>query len=881
MTQHATPKTCALITLCLLTLALAASARSQIFPDDQRKQERAVRVSGVPSPDVDGRLDDPAWSQAVFVSDFLQKEPDEGAPPTDSTWVGVLYDDNALYIGARMFSDHPELIRGDVNRRDEPGNAEQIILSLDTYLDRRTSYDFCVSASGVRMDRIHPTDDEHETEYSYNVVWEGHSYVDSLGWTAEMRIPFSQLRFNNHPELVWGINWNRWIPARNEDVFWIYTPRQETGWASRFGDLVGLNGITPSRRLELLPYVSADGRYVDRAAEDPFDKTYSGRAGGDLKMGLGPNLTLDATINPDFGQVEADPAEVNLSAYETYFDEKRPFFIEGSQLLEADGPDYYYSRRIGGSPHGQAESDFVDAPNSTTIPAAAKITGRLSSGLSIGALAAVTGREQATTYDSDSHAKEKVDIEPPTAYGVLRLQQEFGEEASAAGIILTGVGRDLKSGTPLADQLHKEAFSGGADWSIRFKDGMYQLEGFAGFSHVRGDTAAIFRTQRSSTHYYQRPDAGHIMLDPTRTSLSGYTAETNFSKETGRHWLWGGGAQVESPGFEINDLGILNSADDIDAWANIRYRETTPGDWLRGYTVGLYSNNSWNFGGVRTNSNLELDVNTTWRNYWSTYFYFGADDASQSDDFTRGGPLMRNSASFWTGTGWSNNYSSTTHYAVDLSYSRNELGGWGSGVDLSASTRGRRWQVTVSPGYNRTTSSRQYITTLGGGPDATFGKRYIFSWIDRSTLSAQVRLNYFFTPDLSLEVYAEPFAASGRFFDHGELRAARTTDIRVYHEAANGTSIERTDDGYRVTDSDADTTFTFRNSDFGVLSFRSNVVIRWEFRPGSTFYFVWQQNREGDDRPGQFVRPRSLWDSLSSNGENFVAVKISYWIPVS
>ena len=867
--------------LLLALLAGQTPVLGQTLPDSQRKEERAVRIQGEPPPHIDGRLDDPAWSQAVFVSDFLQKEPDEGAPPTDSTWVGVLYDDNALYIGARMFSDHPEQIRGDVNRRDEPGNAEQIILSLDTYLDRRTSYDFCVSAAGVRMDRIHATDEEHETDYSYDVVWEGDSHVDSLGWTAEMRIPFSQLRFNNRPELVWGINWNRWIPARNEDVFWIYTPRQETGWASRFGNLIGIAGIQPSRRLELLPYVAAEGRYVDRAAEDPFDKVYSGRAGGDLKMGLGPNLTLDATINPDFGQVEADPAEVNLTAYETYFDEKRPFFIEGSQLLEADGPDYYYSRRIGGSPHGDADGDFVDYPNSTTIPAAAKITGRLSSGLSIGALGAVTGREKATTYDAESGTKQKVEVEPPTGYGVVRLLQEFGEEASTAGIILTGVGRDLKTGTPLADQLHKEAFSGGADWSIRFKDGMYQLEGFAGFSHVRGDTAAVLRTQMSSAHYYQRPDADYVTLDPTRTSLSGYTAELNLAKQTGRHWLWGGGAQVESPGFEINDLGILNSADDIAAWGNLRYRETTPGNLLRGYTIGLYTNHSWNFGGVRTNANLELDVNATWRNYWSTYFYFGGEDATQGDDYTRGGPLMRNSASYWTGAGWSNNYSATTSYQFNVSYSRNDIGGWGSGADMSVSTRGRRWQVSVGPGYERTSSSRQYITTVDGGPDATYGKRYIFSWIDRSTLAAQVRLNYFFTPDLSLEVYAEPFAASGHYFDHGELRAARSDDLREYDDPANGTSIEPIEGGYRVTDSEADTTFTFRNSDFGVLSFRSNVVLRWEFRLGSTLYFVWQQNREGSDRPGQFVRPRSLWDSLSSNGENFVAIKVSYWIPVS
>ncbi len=864
-----------LLAVCLCTAAVPTFAQSR--SDGPRKQERAVRIPKSMSIRLDGRLDDPAWRNAEFVSDFLQKEPDEGAVPAGSTDVAVMYDDNAVYIAARMYSDHPEAIRTDVNRRDNPGNAEMIILSLDTYLDRRTSYDFCVTSSGVRMDRYHAADEEHETDYSYDAVWEGRSHIDSLGWTAEMKIPFSQLRFSKEEKQVWGINWNRWIPARREDDFWIYTPRDETGWASRFGDLVGIERVTPSHRLELLPYFAGEGRMVKRDPNDPFKEDPTGHIGGDLKMGIGPNLTIDGTVNPDFGQVEADPAEVNLTAFETSFSERRPFFTEGSHLFQTDGPSYYYSRRIGASPHGSASGSYVDYPHNTTIPAAAKISGRLNSGMSVGALLAVTAREWARTYDSGTKTTSKVKVEPPTGYGVMRLQQEFGEDASTVGIILTGVGRDLAKGEPLAGELRRQAYSGGADWNLRFDGGAYELTGYAGFSDIRGDSAAILKAQRSSARYFQRPDVDYVTLDPTRTSLSGYTGALNLEKKSGRHWLWESGFSAESPGFEINDMGILNTADDIDTWANVHYRENTPGPVLRGYSIELSGSSGWNYGGSRQYSIMELYANSTWNNYWSTSAWFENDWRSQSDNFTRGGPTMSTSASFSTGAGMSNNFSATTQYGSSFWYARNELGGWGFALDGNLSTRGTRWQVGVDPHYERSETSRQYVATVDGGSAQTYGKRYIFSGVERSTLSAQFRLNYFFTPDLSLEVYAEPFASSGDFFGFGELTAAGSNKLRRY--GTDGTTIEESDGEFTVTDG-ADK-FTFASENFNTLEFNSNVVLRWEFRLGSTMYLIWQQRREGSGDPNLFVRPRSLTDAISATGENFFALKFSYWIPVS
>lgn len=854
----------------------------QSLPNGQRKQMQAVRLNG-PAPKIDGKLDEEVWQQAIYVSDFLQKEPEQGAVPQESTQVAIIYDHEAVYIGARMFCAHPENVRTYLSRRDNPGQAEMIIISFDTYLDRRTSYDFGVTATGVRFDRYHPADFEYWTDYSYNVVWDAHAVVDSLGWTAEVRIPFSQLRFNNQKKQVWGVNFNRWIPARREDDFWIYTPRDQTGWASRFGDLIGIEGIKPSRRLELLPYLASDGNFKGQIEPgDPFqDGTeFSGRLGGDLKMGLGPNLTLDATFNPDFGQVEADPAVVNLTAYETFFDEKRPFFIEGSQLFEASGPSYFYSRRIGAPPHVSAEGNFVDAPDNSTILGAAKITGRLKSGLSIGTLAALTGQEFAKTYEQSTGIYGRTKVEPATGFGVVRLQKEFGPNSSTAGIILTGANRFLADDdSALTDRLRKRAYTGGADWNLRFKGGAYELSGHAGFSFIHGDKEAILRAQTSSTHYYQRPDAGHVELDSNRTTLVGYTSSLKINKNSGKHWLWGAGFWAESPGFELNDCGILSSADDLNHWANLRYRETNPGKLFREYTLGFYVDNGYNFGGVRQFTSGGLQFNGTWKNYWYTYLGFGLNTRALSDDLSRGGPLVGTASGWWTGFNLNNNFSAATRYGGSLFTSGNEFGGWDYNIGFEFSTRlGKRLEFSANPYYFRGVYTRQYIATIDSGSPATFSKRYIFSFIDQSTLSTQFRLSYFFTPDLSLELYAEPFSASGHYYGFGELKEAGGRELRRYGE--DGTIINQNPNGsYTVTD--GSDTFTFNNGDFGYLSFRSNLVLRWEFRPGSTLYLVWQQNRDGQDGPGRLVRPGSLWDSLKATGDNFLAIKISYWLAVS
>ncbi|MCH7674307.1 hypothetical protein IH879_05065 [candidate division KSB1 bacterium] len=567
----------AVIILTILLLAFAGFAFESDKDTEPQKTMTAHRV--IDAPRLDGILDDDVWNGVEFVSGFLQKDPNEGEPAINKTEVGILYNDHSIYIGARMYFDKPEEIHNFVTRRDNAGNAERLIVSLDTYYDRRTAYSFAVTAGGVRVDYFHPSDREFHRELTFNPVWDAEVSIQPFGWSAEMKIPFSQLRFSKNEKQVWGININRWIPNTNEDLYWVLIPKEETGWASRFGDLVGIEGIRPSRRIELLPYETSSAIFTgDIANDDPFNdgSTINSRVGLDLKMGLGPNLTLDVTFNPDFGQVEADPSVVNLTAFETFFREKRPFFIEGNQLLDNIGPSFFYSRRIGVRPHGDAVGDFVDIPDNTTILAAAKISGRLSSGLSIGAITAVTEREHAETFiaatDSTPVVKGNTEVEPLSGFGAFRLQQEFGPSASTVGLMFTGVRRDLSSNNALRESLNRQAYSGNADWNVRFENGKYELSGFVGFSHIQGDSLAIVGAQRSSARYFQRPDASHVTLDSSRTSLTGYAGSLRFNKRGGEHWLWGTSVSAESPAFELNDAGILFGSDGVGNWAYLTYR---------------------------------------------------------------------------------------------------------------------------------------------------------------------------------------------------------------------------------------------------------------------------------------------------------------------
>jgi hypothetical protein len=860
-----------------VVLSLPATAAAQA-PAPETRQIRATRTDAPPQ--VDGRLDDAVWRQAAWNRDFTTREPVEGGQPAGATEVAFLVDGGSLYVGARMHGAAPGDVRAQLARRDREGDAEQLAISLDTYLDRRTAYTFAVSAAGTRIDYYHPSDSEGSRSYSFDPVWQAEARVDSAGWTAEMRIPLSQLRFTAAPEQVWGLNVVRRVPARNEVAYWTLVPRSETGWSSRMGQLVGLGALRPSRRMELLPYVAAEGKIAQpEDPRDPFvaERETGMRVGGDLKMGLGPSFTLEATINPDFGQVEADPAEVNLTQFETFFSERRPFFVEGTSILGSRG--LFYSRRIGAPPPGQPDADYFDRIDNTTILGAAKVTGRTRGGLSVGALAALTAREQAATFDTAADLFGRAEVAPPTAYGIVSVQQEIGRDRSVLGGSLTAVRREMDEGSPLAALVPEQALSGVIDGRLRWAGGQYDISAFAGYSHVTGDSLAILRLQRSSRRYFQRPDADHVEVDPSRTAMSGLLLGINHSRNSGKHWLWDVDYTEQHPGLELNDVGQQGSADNRFLSGDIRYRETQPGRVFRRFEIGLYEENAWNFDGILNSLVYGVLGSAQLRNFWSVEGGLIRIHRALSDDLTRGGPLMGTGAGWRVESALYGNPANRTRWELAVNAQRDELGGWSTDVGGDLSFRpGPRWELSFDPLWLRAVNARQYVGERGGGTEATFGRRYVFAFVERNEVRVRIRLSYALSPDLTLETYAEPFASSGRYYDHGELRAARSRDLRTYGQEGTTIAFDPATAQRQVTDGAA--AFTLPNRDFDVRSFRSNAVLRWEWRPGSTLFVVWQQNRGRESDEWTRVAPGDLFDSLTARGDNFLALKATYWLPV-
>jgi hypothetical protein len=879
---------------CALIIGVTAPvAAGQPAADAPRKQAHATRIGeGVVR--LDGRLDEAFWETAIPVTDFVQQEPTENAPPIDRIDVRFVYDDSALWVGARLDSIVAPGVQAPMSRRDDGDQSESLVIELDTFLDRRTAYAFGVTASGVRLDHFHPTDNQDDEDEEFAPVWRARTHIDERGWSAELWIPFSQLRFTDQPERVWGLNIRRYRPTINEQDYWALIGRTGTGWASRFGDLRGIVGVDPKARLELLPYLAGGSRVSgNRNPDNPFDdgKNLSGRVGADIKVGIGPNLTLDATINPDFGQVEADPAQINLSVFEVIFDERRPFFIEGNNVLAAGTSNYYYSRRIGARPTDFVSTpaapavrpQFVDFPGTTEILGAAKLTGRVSTNTSVGFLAAVTDSEHAGV--STGGVRSEIKVAPRSEWLVGRIIQQFGSQSSTVGAHVTMVHRELDPNEFLASRLNRNAITVGADTRVRFANRTYEAAGNVGLTFLTGEPAQIARVQQAAGHYLQRVDQPNIRFDPTRRSLEGAQIQGSINKIGGRHWLWGGNVMIESPEFDPLDFGRLNYAGDVTGGPRLNYRETRPGRIFRAYSLQVALNTYFYFDfnlGVRKTINTTNSF--TFRNFWvatlNSNHYLRGNDTQQ----TRGGPAMGTPRGMNVTSTLRNNTAATTYWTASQIVRRNELGDRSYETSGSLSARpSPSLQLSVTPTYLNEKGtggifsgplSRQYLATIDGGSAATYGKRYVFGLVDRTTFSSQFRVNYTFKPDMTLDVYAEPFAASGQYRGYGELARPRDRDLRLY--GTDGTTITRQADlSFLITDGAQ--SFRLANQDFNNRSFRSNVVFRWEWRPGSIFFAVWQQNRASAEPDGRHVGVGDLFNSLSAPGDNIFAIKTTIW----
>ena len=813
---------------------------------------------------IDGVLDEAAWASVPVIDAFFQVDPEEGAPASELTEARILYDTEALYIGVRLHDRGG--VQSRLGRRDMAlMDSDWFGVVIDSYHDHRTGFTFDVNPAGVQRDAVKSVqgDGREGDDNSWDAVWDVATTVDDEGWTAEYRIPFSQIRFSQDEEQVWGILLERMIGRRGEYATTTFVPKTERGGIPTYGHLLGVERIEQGNTLELLPYVVARSERVD-PGDNPFrtNSEYFGSAGVDLRWRATSTLTLNATINPDFGQVEVDPAVINLGVYETFFEEKRPFFVEGSEIFDfgrnTSGGQMFYSRRIGRAPQLFAPG-ASDAPEGTTILGAAKFTGKTADGWSLGLIEAVTAQETARYEDPVTGAQADFTVEPLSNYLVARGRRDLRQGQSALGFMLTAVNRRLNS--PESEALLRSgAYSGGVDFRHEFGNRAWVVQGSAAWSHIRGTPAALERVQRAGNHFFQRPDADHLEVDPNLTSMTGHSVGLSLARQAGQHWRGAVAVAQTSPDYEVNDMGFQIRTDRRDLQADLSWVQTRPGSFFRNYSVTVTNRLEHNFDWDRILATTNLGFSFRTLNYWGGMLMLSRWHTAMDDRSTRGGPLMERPG----------RYTAMLHLGTDsrkaLSFGLNFMGhqddyqGWGAGGGLNVSYRSERWNISTGPAFRRAFTDAQYVTTLANPANTdTYGADYIFAPLERTELSFVTRLNVTFTPKLSLETYVQPFIATGDYRDLTQLAQPREYDFLARPDLAG-----------------ANAPF---NPDFNFRSLRGNAVLRWEWRPGSTLFLAWQQVRS-DFAPGvgdfDFGRDRgALFDAQP---DNIFVLKINYWL---
>ncbi len=836
---------------------------------------------------IDGQLDDPAWAAARPMTGFIQIDPDEGQPATEETEVRVLYDDKALYIGVRMFDSEPDKIRARLGRRDEGLTGSDLLeVYIDSYHDRVSGYVFRITPAGaIRDASVSATGG---TDGSWDAVWEAAAAIDSLGWVAEYRIPFSQLRYNPRTGAqTFGIDFRRVVSRKSETTAFAFTPRRATGGPSRWATLGGLSDLPRTRYLELMPYVTGRAEYLNVPAGNPFRgaSDYQVKGGLDLKYGLTSGLTLSGTINPDFGQVEVDPARVNLTANELFFPERRPFFVEGAGIFSygrirtfnsAGFPTLFHSRRIGRPPQRRIEFShpYADMPEEATIAAAAKIAGQPRPGLSIGILDAFTMRETGRFQAEDGTRGDDA-VEPQTNYFVGRVRQDLRQGNTQIGLFTTAVNRNLED-RPLAEMLRRDAYFVGLDFNQSWKDRMWVLDGSIGRSAVFGTPESMVSTQRSSTRYLQRPDIENNHFDPTRTALHGTAWQISAGKMSGRHTIGNISLQAVEPGFEVNDVGFQSQAGYKALSTIVGLRKDEPGRFLRNWLIGPFNGQRWNYDGDKIDEYYGFHVDGRFKNMWSFNTNYIIVPETVDDRLTRGGPLALRPArrNFEFGH-WSD---SRRVYMFEqwYYYSKNDAGGWEHNLFSSFTIRpSTALRVSFSPEINAQRIAAQYITSASdSAATGTFGRRYVFGELRYNQLSLETRVDWTFTPNLSLQVFAQPLVASGEYHAFKSLRERKTFNFDYFSED-DGT-LTRDENGL-LAQQPGGTPIRLGNPDFSTRSLVGNAVVRWEYRPGSALFFVWQQRRSGDDTNPGFRVAREVGGVFREAPENVFAIKASYW----
>jgi len=828
-------------------------------------------------PVIDGNLDDECWKHGNWAGEWHQWLPEEGAEPTWPTEFNIQYDDKNIYVAFRGFDGEPEKIARLSGVRDEQV-GDMMGITFDSYRDYRTGFEFTLTAWGQKADLIlfNPMD----WDFNWNPVWKGKTGLEDSAWVAEMEIPLSQLRYSNQDEQVWGLHTWRWISRMQEESNWEIQSKTGPGMLYNFGELRGIKGLKKSRRLELMPFVLGELNTMEEEPGNPYSKNgrvWGGNLGLDAKIGVTSNFTIDLTVNPDFGQVESDPSVMNLTAFETFYEEKRPFFLEGLTIFDYDFDDknIFYSRRIGHSPSRTiypTDTTFIKAPDKTTILSAVKFSGTTSKSLSVGLIQSLTANEYAKI--SDQYGNENTSIvEPMTNYLVARVQKGYKEGNTVVGGMLTSTNRFIED-TSL-EFLADEAYTGGLDIRHHWKDKKYYLDAKLLGSYVSGSKEAITILQESSAHYYQRPGADYLDYDTSRTSLTGYGGKLTVGKGSQGLWKYSAGVSWLSPGLELNDLGYMNSADRIDQKNMITYFVNKPVSIFHSYDITLEQTNSWNFNGTWLGSWGKLSFKSIFRNNWS----FGANlslyPSATEPGRLRGGPDFRMPNAIVTAGHVQTDPSKKLVALMSYQYEKfgnNSGARYSLGPGLSLRPL-RPLKISVKVNYSGNHDEIQYITQCNYLDE----KRFILGTIDQSTLGLTFRADLNLTPEFSIQYYGSPFISRGTY---SEIKRVTNPKAENYDDRFSVFSdLYSTDPVSYGLDETGDMIpdYYIPNPDFNFHQFRSNLVARWEYRLGSFIYLVWSSERTGRSS----LSEASIGDSYGQLGDifpnNIFLIKLNYW----
>lgn len=831
------------------------------------------------APQIDGHIDDQAWVLVPWSSDYTELTPDQNSEPSEQTRFKILYDNKNMYIAVRCYDSEPEKIVKRLSRRDG-FEGDWVEFNIDSYHDKRTAFSFTISAAGVKGDEF--ISNNNNFDRSWNPIWYVKTNVDEKGWTAEIRIPLSQLRFSNDPDQVWGIQSTRRFFRNAERSTWQRVPQNAPGWVSEFGELHGLKNLEPQKQLEIQPYTVSKLETYKPEKGNPFKTGRDGdlTAGLDAKIGVTNDLTIDLTINPDFGQVEADPAAIALDGFQIFFREQRPFFVENKNIFDYqfgnNQDNLFYSRRIGRSPQGSVNDGGVvysTGPENTTILGAAKFSGKTKNGWSLGILESLTSREFASTVNEDG-VEGEVQIEPLTNYLVTRAQKDFNDNNSFIGVIFSATNRES---APNLDFLHRAAYSSGIDFRHNWKDRKYYVKGNLIMSTVQGSEEAILRTQKSIVHLFNRVDAGHVEVDPTRTSLTGTGGSLELGKAGGGHWRYNGGVEWRSPELELNDVGFLRQADEVRQYSGVRYMTLQPFGKFRRISADAKQYGTFDYEGNFNGVGFDMYVNMQFESNWWFESGTGYQPANFSNAFLRGGPRWRfsdqNYAYMFFGSDNRKKFSLHLGQIYEWAAQNN--------ASLQRYVLRLRYQpfdafsLAMLTEYRNNPNKTQYVAAANYGDL----NRYVLGGIDQKTLFTSFRMNYNINPNLSVQYYGQPYISRGVYsgFNYVNDPTAGDLNDRIIRYSEEQIAFDEGQEQYVVdenTDGRAD--YSFAKPDFNFVQFRSNLVLRWEYIPGSEIYLVWSQGITELGDPGEKLFQALDTNLLQNQPQNIFLLKATY-----